>query len=201
MEHKPHDIENLISRHLDGELSEDEELELNRELIRDPDAHRLMEECQNLDALAAAALDRAVPKQRTSLDPTALAAGRNMRRMPRYHRGWWLIPGAIAAALLAIAVNRTTLPGGVETGPMQPIVAEGPIPRVGSEQPWNNADSVMRRVNDVPVPRRKVTRNVARNAYGIIGNDGRIYWIEVDRVRTIKRPNAKSSYRPVSEVY
>ena len=53
-------LERRMIRSLDGALTEDEELELNRELIRDPEAHRLMAEYRAVDGLAAAALDRVV---------------------------------------------------------------------------------------------------------------------------------------------
>jgi len=41
--------EHLISRKLDGELSEDEALELNKLLIRDPEARGLMEDYARMD--------------------------------------------------------------------------------------------------------------------------------------------------------
>ncbi|MCH7597054.1 MAG: hypothetical protein IID35_10895, partial [Planctomycetes bacterium] len=45
-------LERLIVRSLDGDLSEDEQLDLDRELIRNPDALRLMEEYGSIDRLA-----------------------------------------------------------------------------------------------------------------------------------------------------
>ncbi len=54
------DIERLIVRRLDGALTPDEELELDRQIIRDPQVRRLLEEYQRIDEWAAAALDAAL---------------------------------------------------------------------------------------------------------------------------------------------
>ena len=50
-------LERLIVRSLDGALSEDDELALNRELIRNPEARRLMAAYRTVDELSVAALD------------------------------------------------------------------------------------------------------------------------------------------------
>ena len=42
MEHVDEHLERMIGRSLDGELPEEEQLELDRELIRDPAAHAMM---------------------------------------------------------------------------------------------------------------------------------------------------------------
>jgi hypothetical protein len=198
MDPQEKDIEILISRHLDGELGEDEELELNRRLIRSPEARRLLEECQSVDALADAALEQAVPRKDASYDLNELTGRGGERHVRRYHRGWWLVPGAIAAALLAVAVNQVTLPG--DYGPR--VAEKGRVQVApGQTVPLQVEDhgGVMRNAGMNATPRRQIKRDIARDVYGIMGDDGRIYWIEVDRVRTIKRPNAESNYRPVSE--
>ena len=198
MERADKAIETLIFRHLDGALTEDEELELSRELIRNPEARRVMEEYRHIDALAGAALDRAIPNREVSFDPATLITDRAPRRRPHYNRGWWLIPGALAAALLAVVVNRATLPDA--SGPQmaeQGHVPTIPAPVVGPQS--GGANGVMQQVGSTPVPRRQIKRDIAREVYGILGEDGRIYWIEVDRRRTIRRPNAESKYRPVYE--
>ena len=63
------DIERLIVRHLDGALSADEELELNRAILRDPDAHRLLEEYRRIDEFSAAVLDQVLPATETVVAP------------------------------------------------------------------------------------------------------------------------------------
>ena len=53
-------IEKLIVRSLDGALTEQEQLELNRELIRNPDARQIMEQYQRIDNVAIEALDQVI---------------------------------------------------------------------------------------------------------------------------------------------
>ena len=198
MDREDKDIEILISRHLDGELSEEEELDLNRRLIRHPEARRLLEGYQRIDSLAAAALKHAVPDREAPFAPATLTTKGKPRRKLRNHRVLWLLPGAIAAALLAVIVNQATLPGTsgprvAEQAPAQPVPVQVVRP------PLEGSNGLMRTVGTTPVPRRQIKRSTARDVYGILGEDGRIYWIEVDRTRTIKRPHAESKYRPVSE--
>jgi len=213
-------IENLISRSLDGVLSEEEQLELNRELIRNPEAQRLMDACRKVDALAAAVLDEAVPERGLSYDPTAWIENHRERKPatlaglparsvsgPRStrrtrdagysHRRYWLIPGAIAAALLAVVVNRLTLspqPDGQLTERDRPATFVTPI----DGPVWPSGNGMTRPVSTAP-PQQRIQRDIARDLIGVIGEDGRIYWIEVDRTRTWKRPNTESGRRPVSE--
>ena len=163
-----------------------------------PEARRLLESYERVDSLAVAALDRAVPGRDVSFDPATLIGKGKPRRKLRSRRGLWLLPGAIAAALLAVIVNQATLPDTSD-----PRVADQaevhPVPARVLAPQLEGSNGVMRTVGTTPVPRRQIKRNTARDVYGILGEDGRIYWIEVDRTRTIKRPHAGSKYRPVSE--
>ena len=61
MSNPEHDLERLIVRYLDSELTEEEELELNRELIRNPEAQQLLDDYRRADDLAVAALNRVIP--------------------------------------------------------------------------------------------------------------------------------------------
>ena len=189
------DIERLVVRQLDGELTENEQLELNRELIRNPEARRLMEEYTRIDGLAVAALDEALGDDSLSFDPAALPSRGQPVTARRYHRGWWLVPGAIAAALLAIVVAQ--FPGAstsdqpmaghrpVQPGQVMPVPYDGP-PR----------KDIMQNTGFGPVG-RTIRRNTGREVIGVIGDDGNIYWIEIDRIRTIKQPGP-GSVVPVS---
>ncbi|MCH7840741.1 MAG: hypothetical protein IID38_10975, partial [Planctomycetes bacterium] len=103
------DMERLISRRLDGELTEDENLELDRELLRNPQAHRLMEEVRQMNERAGAALSQVIGDRVTALDPSSIPGRDETTRLLR-HRPWrWLIPGAIAAALAALVIPRPEL--------------------------------------------------------------------------------------------
>ncbi len=179
------DIERLISRHLDGELTEADELELNRELIRNPEAHRLMEEYRRTDDLAGAALSQAMGEKGTTLDPSSLP-DRHRTRAVAGHRSWrWLIPGAIAAALAALLIPRPEL-GRVD----RPVATNDTLMISPSTavQPWaGQRDEMFRNVN-LPITRRHTGRDI----FGVVGDDGNIYWIEVERTRTIRRPRRRS---------
>jgi hypothetical protein len=171
-------MEHLISKRLDGELSEDQELQLNRQLIRDPAAHRMMEQSERIDRLASAALAELFVR-RAGTDAASIPGALPRRRsaVPRSSR--WLIPGTIAAALLALVIPR-------------PDVSRGPEPalhanRSGAPQqrsiPVNGAapGDLYRNVN-VPTTQRSLGRDVI----GVVGDDGNLYWIEIDRSRTLR---------------
>ena len=192
MAHVDNDIERLIVRSLDGELGEDEQLQLNRELIRNPKAQRLMEQYKQIDQLAGAALHHALDSDRIPLDPAALPDREQPQRVVRYHRGWWLVPGAIAAALLAIVVAQFSA-----TPPAGPTLAD----RNGGAP-----DRVVPVINRVPQPTgimrnagTTVRRSTGRDVFGVVGEDGNIYWIEVDRTKTFRRPKLGPAARTSTE--
>jgi len=230
-------IERLIVRRLDGALTEDEGLQLDRELLRNPDARQLLEDYARVDAVASSALvevlgcaDGAVadaPADRRAADDVggsrpavrrATWARRGWR--DRYHRGWWLVPGAIAAALLALVVPKPSLDDDLDTGgaarpngsgqwvdhaPVSGVVpgladsgawdgsalsmpgSLGKVVRPGTLSPAvvaprRDGSELMRNASHVPTVRRRTGREVI----GVIGDDGSLYWIEVDRTRTIR---------------
>lgn len=191
------DIEKLIVRHLDGELSADEQLELDRELIRNPEAQRLMEEYTRIDELALGALDRVLGDDHTTFDPTTLpmrGSGRRNSGAFRWHRRVsnltyvlrYLAPGAVAAALLAIVVARFPLTPSSDTSVAERDlgVAHGVIP---AARPTSETDEIMRTVR-TGRPGTRIKRSTGREIFGVVGEDGNIYWIEVDRTWTIRRP-------------
>ncbi len=181
--------EKLIVRSLDGELCDEDQLELNRELIRNPQARRLMEEYRRIDALAGAALDQVLGEERKVFDPADLPPRLAAHQVARFNRGWWLVPGAVAAALLAIVIGR------LPVGPTSHETAQGD---------WNNSNAQVPVVGQPVGPqglmrtvgtRPSITRRTGREVLGVVGEDGNIYWIEVDRIRTIKRAKAGSRGR------
>ncbi|MCH8966227.1 MAG: hypothetical protein IID43_00980 [Planctomycetes bacterium] len=207
MERKEQDIEVLISRSLDGALSEEEQLALDRELIRNPDAQRMMDAYRQVDSLAASALEAAFTRRDTHAarwEPAEWIKDVDQRRSWRLsrnppHRGWWLVPGAIAAALLAVVVSGVVPPKASQVDALAGNLAVpsvvAPIARPSSQ----DHNSIMRSVSTTPAPRRRIQRDTTRDLYGIMGENGRIYWIEIDRTRIIKRPNTELGYRPVSQ--
>jgi hypothetical protein len=189
-------LERQINRALDGELTPDERLELDRELLRRPEARRLMERYEQLDALAGTALQAV-------LGQASGATARACTRRP-YARTWWLIPGAVAAALLATllvvspltrtqrgmpAGNRGT-PGNVRL----PVVVDGQHgDTLGSGPLQSNAG--MMSVNQRP---DWTDRAIERGVYGVRGSDGKIYLLEINHTRSFEKPGDRSGVYPVS---
>ena len=194
MSNVDHDLETLIVRHLDSELSEEEELELNRELIRNPDARQLLDDYKRADELAVAALNRAIPDEGT-LKPTALTTAPIRPRRAGYYRAWWVIPGAIAAAILALVIPHPS----VDPDSKGPITIterlQSPPEEITGSRP-NSAQEIMRDVSTSPFGQR-IKRDTGREVFGVVGDDGNVYWIQVDRIRTMKRPRLPApSWRP-----
>lgn len=192
MQHADNDIERLIVRSLDGELGEDEQLQLNRELIRNPEAQRLMEQYKQIDELAGAALHHALSGDRIPLDPAALPGREQPQRVVRYHRGWWLVPGAIAAALLAIVVAQFSA---------TPTTEHRLADRNGGA-----AHTIVPVSDPIPYPAditrnagTAVRRSTGRDVFGVVGEDGNIYWIEVDSTKTFRRPRPRPEARMPTE--
>lgn len=65
-------IERLINRRLDGALTEEEALELDKAVLRSPQARRLAEQYQRMDALAADALRDALDARTTTPQEAAV---------------------------------------------------------------------------------------------------------------------------------
>jgi anti-sigma factor RsiW len=95
--------ERLITRRLDGQLADGESLELDKELIRDPDARRAFEDSQRIDTLAVqtlhALLDASAAQRESELIVSTVR--RSSRRLTR-----WCLDGAIgvAASVLILLV-------------------------------------------------------------------------------------------------
>ncbi len=174
--------ERLIVRRLDGELSEDERAELDRTLLRCPEARALLEEYQRIDGAAVAALSA-----------SAVSCGKPIETFPRvaqpatsrgYSRLWWVLPAAIAATIVLMV----TFAGPRGTGPEMvsaPVVA--PTDQ-GDPEPRPAA------VPEGLGPVRQagygtdVDRSTDRDLLYILGTDGNIYVLEQERVRTARTP-------------
>lgn len=183
------DIENLITRSLDTKLSDDEQLRLDRELIRNPDARRLIEEYRRIDQMAAIVLRDALKTEDLPLDPEDLPLRVVDDRKRRTFHRWWLAWGSIAAALLAIAVARFPAILHDEPGVKRivPRTAESRLPSGTSMRP-QGAPRVSMRNATYTRASLEIKRDTGRDVLGIIGDDGNVYWIEVDRIRTLKSP-------------
>lgn len=178
-------IELLINRGLDAEISPDIEHELNRTLIREPEMMRLREDYQRVDALAASALGTI--RSGAEIDLAAVfeaapVAKRTARMGGR--RGWLMIPGAIAAALLAMVIPDADYHGQSTT----PLVSDGSdLFPVAPGSVWGGSE-LTRPVSMAP----RIRSQTGRDVIGVVGDDGNLYWIEVEKKRTVRWPAGTS---------
>ena len=98
-------MERLIARQLDGELSEDESLALTREIMRNPEAREAAERGAHIDTCAAKALSAALGDGQTSIDLDTLPEQQVGPSARPYRSVWWLMPGAVAAALAVMVLT------------------------------------------------------------------------------------------------
>lgn len=188
MQKDQHNSELLINRLLDAELSADAKHELNRTLIREPEMMRLRDDYQKIDALASAALGSI--RSGAEIDLAAVfdaAPARTRSRRMGVHRGWLMIPGAIAAALLAMVIPDPD----VHHPSTAPLVSDGrELFSVTPESAWDGSKLTMP-VSTAP----KIRSQTGRDVIGVVGDDGNLYWIEVEKKRTVRWP-AGSSLTP-----
>ncbi len=120
-------LERLISRKLDGELSADESLEMDKHLIRDPSAQQLLDESERIDELARVFLGEVCAESEERVHVAASA------QEPARRRRWIGVVPAIAAACLALFFAWPMF-SPTELGPST-IVDGGPLPGVRVEVP------------------------------------------------------------------
>ncbi len=189
-------IERLIVRQLDGEITEAEQLELNRELLRNPAAHRLWEEYRALDATAGEVLQDLLGDRQTSFDPTTIPAPATATRPQFVRRHWLLLTGAVAAAILALAIPRPAVTTNNQPGSFVEKTGAQPILVDSARRPRPvNADGLMRNVSMPSVQRESGT-----DVFGVLDENGNVYWIEVERTRTLRRPVRSRADRASREI-
>lgn len=202
-------IERLINRKLDGELSADEQLELDRALVRNPDYRNLLAEYEQLDVDCGEALRSIMatsdasshrrPIRFADADKQTKKQGRS--RMPRL---WWVLPVAAAACIAVIGmIDRS--PVTTDNAIQQPTIVQSrtpdvqPTPKrqkpdlthrpayVDNMRPRNNERRSPIDYGIVPASSTHVPRLEQHRDTGIIGvpgEDGKIYLIEVQNTRT-----------------
>ncbi|MCH7814036.1 MAG: hypothetical protein IID40_08450 [Planctomycetes bacterium] len=187
-------IEQLIVRRLDGELTDDERLELDRALMRDPQARRLLQESERIDALAAAALTAVVEREGQD-DTGGLSYVVPAAARPSYSRVWWAMPAAVAAALALGAIllpQRTETPDFVQVDPI--TIQPSEIEHRPRTLPVNHDAGLRQASYRSP----GVERAVQQNLLYVVGDDGRIYVIDQQRIRTTRQPTRGTNLRQLS---
>ena len=114
--------EQLINRRLDGEITEEESLELDKRLIRSPEARAYLEEQVRINALAGEALQAVIAPGDSQSHPHVESAAWPARE------GLWrrcLRPVAAVAAVIAVAALVASIPYGRSRQPAAtPLVAD-----------------------------------------------------------------------------
>lgn len=180
-------LEHLISRRLDGELTEAQEHELNKWLVRDPEARCLLDLYEQQDAAVGAALEAALGRAPHSVS----ADGLNVAGFapPRRFRQWLWPTAAAAAVLLVFSVSLRLLPWSADRpGTSQPgLTPSGPVV-VSPSSDGDPAEPTLVEWTDVDALREH-RRDRSRDVFGVLGPDGRtLYLLEMNRTQTTVLP-------------
>jgi anti-sigma factor RsiW len=180
-------VERLIVRRLDGELSAAEQLELDRELIRDPAARALYERYAAIDTLAGRVLARCATPRTPVVAMTG--AGRGALGGRDHARAWWMIAGAAAAACLAVVVLvKTPIAPQTATGPRDPggrTLAHPYSTQVPQVTPVRGEDVGVWQVPAGSIP--QVDRSTQRNLILVPAADGSYYLLNLDQIHEVQQ--------------
>lgn len=185
-------IERLIVRRLDGELTADEQLELDRELMRSPEARDLLDSYQQIDEAASAALVEAVGTDNELSVALADLPATVPARSTRHGRAWWALPAAVAAAVSVLVVLYTPQPPGPTLTERK---APAPRPRAQPARHVQPGDAGVYRAN---FDTRNLSRSTNQSRLFIQGKDGNLYVIEQRHTRTARQPISNAGLRRVS---
>ncbi len=180
-------IERLIVRRLDGELSDPEQAELDRAILRDPHVRALLEEYERIDSAASAALVEALDGGVRPPARSARIAAQPARR--GYGRMWWLLPVAAAAAVAVLVSLRPQ----VESGPSlvrapSYSVNGATLPRVAPSLEGGIRSPVHQASHGWDALTADVDRLTDRDVLYVVGPDGNVYILEQERVQTTRTP-------------
>jgi anti-sigma factor RsiW len=171
-------LELLITRKLDGELSSDESLELNRELIRNPHARAMFQDSARIDAESRTALQNAALAS-TPAAPDGIHT-RDIAGWSRRTAGRWLAHGAataIAAGISLAVLLGLRGPGLVETG--RQAIPTGPPPSgsMAQQAVWPSGHAAP--ING----RRTGADQLDREVIGVFDEQsGSLYLLELDQL-------------------
>ena len=198
-------IENLINRKLDGELTEEDRLELDRALIKSPEHRAMLELSERIDLMCAETIAEGVSANENDaagvlemgasrLLPTSSRGGASRRRS-----WWWAMPAALAACVGWLAFSAILSPQPAGDG-LQ-LVGSGPVSGAGELTPTSSSVRAMDgngmsgAIRQASTRGRTLDRRRDTQLLGVMGDDGRIYLIEVTRTQAYSRPSARSGAR------
>lgn len=186
-------LEHLISRKLDGELSEGEALELDKSLIRDVDARRYFEEVAKIDVWAAEELNRACVPTVQIVPPERSRTWRGRRS------AWWaLVPAAAAACIALWLAWPTIIPRRTASVPVAENHAVSD-PIAGPQGRDLLPEPDVRLANYRAEPARQTGTTV--DYYGLFdqGQD-KLYLLEVKQTRSRQRNDGQAVSTPQGRV-
>jgi len=185
-------FERLISRRLDDALSAEEELELNRALIRSPEQRCILGQSERVDVLAGEVLRERIYGAPDAIDFDAITL--NRAHIASAGRYWWIVPAVVAACIGSMFLGRLFVPAPSSDGLR---VVEGRRSTDTSNSRGRRGVTIPVVSDGIPIEagalRRVNSGNVLNsrrdaNVFGIVGDDGNIYLIEVKRTRTSRQP-------------
>jgi anti-sigma factor RsiW len=169
--------ETLITRRLDGELSAEQSLELDKLLIRSPEARALLEESERIDRLAATALRGALAHE--PAPPASVIERAARRKLIGIFSGTGTVAAAILLAVVVGGVPRGWLP---PAPPTDHIMPHGPLAG-GQEAAGELAFGSL-----IDGPRHEAHR-IVRDVFGIYDDETQsIYLLEMDHQQTTVVP-------------
>ena len=194
-------IEHLINRKLDGELTAEERLELDRALVKSPEHRAMLELSERIDAMCAETITLGVAVNEN--DAAAIVETKVSHARTRHW--WWAMPAALAACMGWLVFSATLSPRPadnslqlVEGDPVSGATLGELTPASSSIEALNGGGSlgVFRQASTFG---RTLDRRRDTELLGVIGDDGRIYLIEVTRTQAYSRPSARSGVRLAAE--
>ena len=188
-------IERLICRHLDGEITADEQLELDKELLRNVAAQEMLQDYAAIDIVSARVLKESAARQGAlpMVSPNAPAM-RPVRRPLS-----WMVPVSALAACLALFMIWQTPsldPSPPRKTPLVVNAGDGnPVRELHPTQPIgvSGSDVGVWHVSDRPAA--EVDRVTNRNVIFLADDEGNIYMINVDHVRELQKPRNRSGFQ------
>ncbi len=179
-------IEILINRKLDGELSEEDSLELNKLLIRNPDAHALLDEYAVMDRLAAEAIEAELA------EPVARVSPEQVSQWNKSKRQWWYSMALISAvaAALTLSVLLSQRAANMNDSAALPISGVHSAQQAAATLTDRAPQGRLVNVGTIPLDgRRRQTDSLERDVLGVWDQDSHsLYLLEANEARSTVEP-------------
>ncbi len=191
-------IDRLMTRKLDGVLSDEQRADLDEAKVRNPAIRNACDSTEAVDALCASVLSDVLGSNPAVEGADVMAARASSVR--RFDSGiWWIVPGALAACLGWMMINPVLNPpsdnqpmivlGEPDAGPYPPADLANPGPAAYSQPAsFSPRPSGANLIRPVSTDGQVMDRRRQSDHFGIIGDDGRIYLVELERTQFYRYP-------------